>query len=84
MQNLIRNPKQLGNLIRNARKKLGFTQSELGDKAGIRQETVSLIENGNPATRLDTILHVIAMLDLDLKLDQRRQSSGADFEDLLS
>jgi len=84
MQSMIRSAKQLGNLIRSTRKKLCLTQGQLGNKAGLRQETISLIENGNPATRLDTLLHVIAILDLDIGLHQRRKSSDVDFEDLLT
>jgi hypothetical protein len=30
----------------------------LGDAAGLRQETISLIENGKRATRIDTLLAV--------------------------
>jgi HTH-type transcriptional regulator/antitoxin HipB len=83
MQKLIRTPKQLGNVIRNARKKAGLTQSELSQKAGTRQETISLIENGNPATRCDTLLHVIATLDLDIEAVPRRRSQDTDFEEFL-
>ena len=43
----------------------------LGDKVGLRQETVSLIENGNPATRLETLLAVLAALDLELQIAAR-------------
>ena len=52
MNDLARDPKQIGNLIRRARKKQALTQKALGDKAGLRQETISLIENGHPAQEL--------------------------------
>ena len=47
MTGLARNPKQIGALIRRARKKRALSQKDLGDKAGLRQETISLIETGN-------------------------------------
>lgn len=71
MLDLARTPKQLGNAIRNARRALGWSQTELGLKAGLRQETISLIETGNAATRLDTLLAVLAALGLELRVAPR-------------
>jgi HTH-type transcriptional regulator/antitoxin HipB len=82
MSDLARNPKQIGNLIRRARKRRGWSQSQLGEKAGLRQETISLIETGNPATRLDTILAVIAALRLELKMGPRSEGQADAIEDI--
>ena len=71
MSDLARDPTQIGNLIRRARKRQGLSQQALGNKVGLRQETVSLLENGNPATRLETLLAVLAALDLELKIAVR-------------
>ena len=71
MAELARSPEQLGNTIRRARKKSGMSQSELGKKAGLRQETISLIENGNSAAKLETILAVLAALDLEFQIHTR-------------
>ncbi|MAF97323.1 MAG: transcriptional regulator [Micavibrio sp.] len=71
MSELARSPEQLGNAIRRARKKNGMSQSDLGEKAGLRQETISLIENGNSATKLETILAVLAVLNLELQIHPR-------------
>jgi HTH-type transcriptional regulator/antitoxin HipB len=74
MSQLARDPKQIGNVIRSARKSAGMTQATLGDLSGLRQETISAIETGSPATRIDTLLRVIAALDLDLGIDARRKA----------
>ena len=71
MSDLARDPGQIGNLIRRARKRQGLSQQALGDKVGLRQETISLLENGNPATRLETLLAVLAALDLELQIAVR-------------
>lgn len=55
MIDLARNPKQIGNIMQRARKRHSWNQAQLGDKAGLRQETISLIETGNPAAKLETI-----------------------------
>ena len=74
MYDLARTPKQLGTTIRRVRKRLGLSQSELGQRVGLRQETISLIETGNPATRLDTLLAVLAALDLEFRIAVRSGS----------
>ena len=71
MNDLARDPKQIGNLIRRARKRQALSQQALGDKAGLRQETISLIENGNPAARIETLLAVLAVLDLEFQICPR-------------
>ncbi|HEX7816607.1 helix-turn-helix transcriptional regulator [Dyella sp.] len=79
MPDLARTPKQLGALVRRQRKRLGLSQGALGQRAGLRQETISLIETGNPATRLDTLLALLAALDLELQVAARtRQHSVED------
>ena len=79
MSDLARSPEQIGHAIRRARKKRGMSQSELGAKAGLRQETISLIENGNPAAKLETILAILSALDLELRVNDRtKQTMRAD------
>lgn len=71
MNGLARDAKQIGNLIRRARKHQVLSQKALGDKAGLRQETISLLETGNPAARIETILSVLAVLDLEFRIAPR-------------
>lgn len=82
MTDLARNPKQIGNLIRRTRKTLGLSQSQLGEKTGLRQETISLIETGNPAAKLETILAVLAALDLEFRIVPRSKGGAAEIEDI--
>jgi HTH-type transcriptional regulator / antitoxin HipB len=81
MVDLARNPKQIGILIHRARKKRAWTQKQLGAKAGLRQATVSLIETGNPATRIDTLLALLAALDLELRIAPRSKGWGKIIEE---
>ena len=71
MTDLARTPKQIGNSIRRTRKKSGLNQAQLAAVSGLRQETISLIETGNPATKLETILAVLAALDLEFQIAPR-------------
>ncbi|KZD08753.1 helix-turn-helix domain-containing protein [Oceanibaculum pacificum] len=82
MTELARTPKQLGSILQRARKKQGLTQTELGDRAGLRQETISLMETGNPATRLETLLSVLAALDLEFRIAPRTKGRDSDIEEI--
>lgn len=78
---LTRDPKQIGNTIRRVRKQLGMNQKTLGEKSGLRQETISLIENGNPSTKIETLLAVLAALNLEFQIAPRSKGWSADIED---
>lgn len=84
MTELARSPKQIGNFVKRTRKKRGLSQTDLGNKVGLRQETISLIENGNPAAKLENILAVIAALDLELQIAPRSHQSIQDIEELIT
>lgn len=81
MANLARTPLQFGNNLRERRRKLGLTQEQLAAKAGVRQRTVSDVENVGNA-RLDTVLRILAALDLELVLRARTQGSAKDIEEI--
>ncbi|MYF89573.1 MAG: transcriptional regulator, partial [Boseongicola sp. SB0676_bin_33] len=46
------------------------------------QETISLIETGNPAAKMKTILAVLAALDLEFRIGSRTKGSAKDIEDI--
>ncbi len=71
----IRNEKQLGALIRSARRKRNWRQVDLARRASMRQQLISDLENGTSSSRLDTILKILAALDLDLDVTDRRTPS---------
>ena len=80
---LARSAKQIGNEIRRQRKRLGMTQGALGEKVGLRQATISQIESGQPGTKLDTILSVLAALDMELRIAPRTRHSTHELEERL-
>ncbi|KZK84950.1 antitoxin HipB [Pseudovibrio sp. Ad13] len=82
MLTLIRTPKLLGTYIRERRKELGLSQSDLAEKCGTRQASISLLETGNPGIKLENLLLVLSVLQLDLAIQNRKQSSHSEIEDL--
>lgn len=70
----IRNNKELGEAIRAERLKKEFRQVDLARKASVRQALISELENGATSARVDTVLKVLAALDLDLAIVTRRKA----------
>lgn len=81
METIARIPVQLGNSIRQRRRELKFTQEELADKVGVRQRTISDLET-SAATRVDTLLRTLAVLELELVIRPRTKGSHRDIERL--
>ena len=52
-------PESVGNALRRIRLESASSQIEVAKKAGIRQATISAIENGSDGTRFDTLLTVL-------------------------
>ena len=53
---------ELGNAIRDARKKASLTQAELAFAAGVGLRFVSELEGGKPTAQLGKIMQVLAAL----------------------
>ncbi len=75
MTRLARNLRQIGQTIRETRKQKGLSQQELGKLAGFQQETISRIETGKSSMKLQTILVILAVLDLEFRISPRTQVS---------
>lgn len=80
MSSLARSPKQLGGLIQQFRKARGWSQTDLAERAGLRQEMVSKIEGGQPGSRIASVWDLLAALDLEMTVAPRTVSSAADIE----
>lgn len=77
-----RTAKQIGAIIRRARRNAGLTQAELGNRIGLRQATISKLEAGAPATRVSTLLDALTALGLEIIIDKRGRRAPRDIEDL--
>ncbi|TYR35647.1 helix-turn-helix domain-containing protein [Mesorhizobium microcysteis] len=79
---IARNEKQLGAILRRARKQAGLTQGALADHIHLRQATVSRLEAGEPALQLRTLMAALSALDLELVVRPRSKASAADIEEM--
>ena len=79
---IVRNEKQLGAILRRVRKRAGLSQSELGETTHTRQATVSRVEMGAPAVQIRTVMEILSALKLELVVRPRTKSDGEGTEDL--
>jgi HTH-type transcriptional regulator/antitoxin HipB len=77
---IARSEKQLGAILRRARRKAGLTQSGVGKTIYLRQGTVSRLEAGKPAIQLYTLFQALGALNLELVVRARTKSDPAEIE----
>ena len=82
MSELVRSPKQLGVALRRSRRARAMTQADLAGRAGVRQGTVSQIENGLETVKLSTVMDLLRALDLELLVRPRTKGAHSEIEDL--
>ncbi len=71
---IISSPTVLAEYARDRRKQMGLNQSEVGDRTGIRQVTVSAFENRPDGTKLETLFKLLSALELELQIVPKEQA----------
>jgi len=83
MQQIVVSPGGLGVVLRELRKQKGLTQAALGARVGLDQKRVSLIENGNPNVRVDSLFRLFSALEVGMVLEPKILDDAAeDGEDI--
>lgn len=59
-----------------------MTQGELGEQAGLWQETVSKVESGSAGTKLETLCDLLAVLDLEINIAPKRKYTPEDLAEI--
>lgn len=75
MNGMVRTATQLGAYIQDARNRKGLSQTQLAEMIGKQQKTISSIEQGSEGTKLETLLLVLAALDLNIQISARTKAS---------
>lgn len=68
--------KQLGHLLQEVRTRKGLTQIELGRQTGFHQSAISAIESDPKSTKLERLFQLLAALDLEIVLRERKNFSS--------
>ncbi|WP_131782834.1 helix-turn-helix domain-containing protein [Legionella gresilensis] len=64
---LIHSPRELAIFIKNQRKKLKLSQQEVANLVGLKQKTISAIENDSENIKLSTLFRILSALEVDIK-----------------
>jgi HTH-type transcriptional regulator / antitoxin HipB len=68
---IVHSANEMAESIRDRRKRQQLSQSEVGDRVGMKQATVSAFENKPASTKLETLFKILAALDLELQIVPR-------------
>lgn len=68
---IIRQPDELGRLVRQRRKEAGLTLVELAGLAGVGVRFLSELERGKPTVQIGKVLAILGLLGLELRIDRR-------------
>jgi y4mF family transcriptional regulator len=63
---MIRSAAEFGALVREHRKKLGWTQTELAERCGTGERFIVDLENGKPSCQLEKSLNAARTVGIDL------------------
>ena len=74
---LIKSVKQIGEIIREERKRQKILQQDLADLSGVSSHFLSNLENGKPTTELQKVLHVLRNLGIEVQLKTRLPGDNA-------
>jgi HTH-type transcriptional regulator/antitoxin HipB len=71
MESIARTPQQLGQALRARRAKLKLSQTEVGHKVGIKQDTVSTLEIHTPSSSIETLFKALSALGLEMLVREK-------------
>ena len=71
MASIINSAVELGSMIRERRKVLGYTQARVADLCGTGTRFISELENGKESIELGKALTVLSALGIDLRAELR-------------
>lgn len=71
MSTAVRTSGQLSPILKKLRRDKGWSQQALGEKVGLSQERISVIENHPEKVSLDSLLTVLMALDVEMQIAPR-------------
>lgn len=63
---------EYGQLLRERRRELGLSQTDVANVIGVNRRVLGQLENGKPTVQLNIALEAARVLGLDLELVRRR------------
>jgi len=73
----VRTDRDIGGLIREARRLRGMTQHDLAARVGVTQRWISQVENGKPRAEMALVLRTLATLGIIIDVQDPKAPSGS-------
>jgi len=67
----VNNTKELGKMIRQRRKEIGYTQGFLSNYSGLSASFISELENGKETAEIGKVIFLANLVGLDIELKTR-------------
>ena len=77
MDVIARTPAQLGAALKSARTRRGLTQTDAASRVGLKQKTVSSLENVGARTSVDTLYKMLSALGLELVIRDKEHGDSS-------
>ncbi len=65
----------IATILKDWRRKQNLTQAQVADLSGVKQSTISAIENNPKLTKLDTLFRVLSALELQIEVVQKKSEN---------
>jgi HTH-type transcriptional regulator/antitoxin HipB len=78
---LIQSPKHLALHVVNQRKKLKLTQTEAGQRVGLKQKTISGFENRPEGSTLETLFLILSAVNLDIQVLPKNATADSQWKE---
>lgn len=72
---VVRSPVDLGAAVRRRRNRLGLTQAELAEVAGVGKRFLSELERGKSTAEVGRVFRVVQVLGMDLQVAPRDRAA---------
>lgn len=77
MEVIARTPQQLGQALRLRRTQLMLSQTDMGSKVGIKQDTVSKLEIRTSSSTVETLFKALSALGLELIVREKSRAPSS-------
>lgn len=77
MEAIARTPQLLGQALRSRRVKLKLSQTDVGSKVGIKQDTVSMLEIHTSSSTVETLYKALSALGLELVVREKVRTGAS-------
>lgn len=74
----LRNPRDVGLVIRDRRRKQHLTQAQLADRIGVGRQWLVAVERGKPGAEIGLVMRTLAALGLSLAIEDRETLPGSE------